>query len=109
METYHAGDTYPPMDFLLTRNGVYVDPSGATQVYVQVRINGVHTLRLSANLSTNVSIVVDGEAYNRVRIRFVDNDLSDIGIYQVQVVLTWADGTETTPIRHEFKVVEAWA
>ncbi len=113
MRTYHVDDTYPPFDILLERddeNGdaQYVDPSGATQIVVKVRINGVHSTKLTANLSNNVSIVVDGDALNRVRIRFVDGDLDTEGIYQLLVVLTWSDGTETTPDPHDFKVIAAW-
>ena len=65
--------------------------------------------KMRLNLSNNVSIVVDGDALNRVRIRFVEGDLDTVGIYQLQVVSTWADGTETTPKPHEFEVVAAWA
>ena len=113
MRTYHVDDTYPPFDILLERddeNGdaQYVDPSGATQIVVNARINGVHSIKLTANLSNNVSIVVDGDTLNRVRIRFVEGDLDTVGIYQLQVVLTWSDGTETTPDPHDFKVIAKW-
>ena len=113
LQTYHVDDTYPPMDILLKRkdeNGdlQYVDPSGATQIVVNARINGVHSLKLSANLSNNVSIVVDAQSLNRVRMRWVDGDLDTEGLYQLQVVLTWSDGTETTPDPHDFKVIAKW-
>ncbi|MEE8599342.1 MAG: hypothetical protein V3S69_07565 [Dehalococcoidales bacterium] len=113
METYHVGDTYPPKDILLTRKNEdnvaqYVDPSGATQIVVNVRINGVYSLKLSVNLSNNVSIVLDANGKNRVRIRWVEDDLDTEGIYQLQVVLTWSDGSETTPDPHDFKVIAKW-
>lgn len=114
METYHVNDTYPPLDILLERddeNGdaQYVDPSGATQITVNVRINSVLSTKLSVNLTNNVSVVVDGNGKNRVRVRFVTGDLDTVGIYDLQVVLTWADGSETTPTPHKFKVVSAWS
>lgn len=113
LEIYHVDDTYPPMDILLTRKDEdnvpqYVDPSGATQVTVNARINGVHSIKLTANLSNNVSIVVDAQSKNRVRIRFVEGDLDTAGLYQLQVILTWSDGTETTPDPHDFKVIDKW-
>jgi len=108
MEVYHVGDTYPPIDLLLTRNDVYVDPSTALEITVRARINGVHVITLSTNLTENVSIVVDDDGNNRVRLSFVVDDLDTAGIYQLQVYLTWAGGSETSPIAHEFKVVAAW-
>ena len=113
MKTYYVGDTYPPMDFLLKRRNAsnvltYVDPSGASQIVVKARINGVHVLKQSANLSNNVSIVVDGDGYNRIRLRFVEGDLDTEGIYQVLVRLIWTDGSESVPEPYEFKVVPAW-
>ncbi len=113
IETYHVDNTYPPIDVLLKRkdeNGdlQYVDPTDATQLTVNVRINGVHSLKLSANLSNNVSRVLDVNGKNRVRISWVEGDLDTAGLYQIQVVLTWSDGTETTPIPHNFKVIDKW-
>ncbi len=108
MEIYHVGDTYPPIDMLLERDDIYIDPSGATDIVVNARINGVHSIAISSSLSDNVYVVLDGDGKYRVRIMFVANDLSVEGVYQLQAILTWPDGTETTPDPYDFKVIPAW-
>lgn len=113
MEIYYTDSTYPPLDILLTRedeNGddVYVDPSGADEIEIIARISGIHDIQLSANLSNNVSVVVDSDGKNRVRIRFVTDDLDIAGIYRLLTRLIWPDGRETIADQHEFKVLEKW-
>lgn len=108
MEDYHMGDTGPPVDWLLKRDGELIDPSAAIGITVKVRIKGTAAVKFTKTLGSGVSIVTDEEGNKWLRLSFASGDLSVEGTYQAQAVITWSDNTETTPLPYEFRVVEAW-
>ena len=84
--TYTAGDSEPSYEFVVyDRNGQPLDMTAATAIEFRAKLTTGATL-------VNRSCSFVDRANGRAKATWATTDLATIGIYSVQVRVTWASG-----------------